>query len=128
MKYVDIEKFDRLDIKLDYKDIVRSYAKKAQDKLKANSPDDKRIQDRNNGKYKDTWAIQEKDGKSYFECKVWNAANWQLTHLLENGHVIVNKKNGVGWASAKPHIKPTYDSLKPKFVTAMTTDTEIKIK
>ena len=57
MKYVDIEKFDRLDIKLDYKDIVRSYAKKAQDKLKVNSPDDKRIQDRKNGKYKDTWAI-----------------------------------------------------------------------
>lgn len=128
MKYIDIEKFNRLDIKLDYKDIVKEYAKKAQDKLKAVSPDDKRVQIRANGKYKDTWAIKETEGKTYYECKVWNATNWQLTHLLENGHVIVNKKNGVGWASAKPHIRPTYDELKPKYVNAMTTETEIIIK
>ena len=78
--------------------------------------------------YKTARTVSTKIHGLYFECKVWNATNWQLTHLLENGHVIVNKKNGVGWASAKPHIKPTYDDLKPKFVTAMTTDTEIKIK
>ena len=37
---------------------------------------------------------------------VHNATNYQLTHLLENGHVIRNKKGTYGRAPAHPHIKP----------------------
>lgn len=50
---------------------------------------------------------------------VWNDGNWELTHLLENGHKIVNKRGGVGWASMHPHITPVYSRLKPQFIADM---------
>ena len=123
-KYIDIEKFDRLDIELDYEKIIDKFAKEAVKKLKATSPSG----NRKNNKYKDTWAIRISEYDGEYEAMVWNEKNWQLTHLLENGHQIVNKKNGVGWASGKPHIKPVFDQLKPKFVKAMAKDIKIKIK
>lgn len=46
---------------------------------------------------------------------VYNATDWQLTWLLENGHQIVNKKGGVGWAAPHPHIKPAYEHEKENF-------------
>lgn len=123
-KYIDIEKFNRLDINLEYKDIINKYAKEAVKKLKSVSPSG----NRKNNKYKDTWAVRISKYDDEYEAMVWNEKNWQLTHLLENGHQIVNKKNGVGWASGNPHIKPTYDQIKPKFIKAMTKDVKVEIK
>ncbi len=37
---------------------------------------------------------------------VRNKTDYQLTHLLEHGHVVVNKKGEYGRAPAHPHIKP----------------------
>lgn len=37
---------------------------------------------------------------------VHNRDNYQLTHLLEKGHVIKNKKGTYGRAPAHPHIAP----------------------
>ena len=37
---------------------------------------------------------------------VHNATDYQLTHLLENGHVVVNAKGTYGRAPAKKHIGP----------------------
>ncbi|MBQ9691547.1 MAG: HK97 gp10 family phage protein [Clostridia bacterium] len=37
---------------------------------------------------------------------VHNATDYQLTHLLENGHIVRNAKGVFGRAPAHPHIKP----------------------
>lgn len=124
MKYIDIEKFNGFNAELDYTDIIDEYANITKNKLKASSPSG----NRKTNKYKDSWVVTTKGGKGSYTATVKNDKNWQLTHLLENGHQIVNKRGGVGWASAKPHIKPTYDEIKPKFINAMTNETKIKVK
>lgn len=61
----------------------------------------------NTGKrYSATWAVKKLRWGSY---AVHNTKNYQLTHLLENGHVAVNKKGVVGRAAAHKHIEPVYD-------------------
>ena len=60
-------------------------AKECVAELKNKSPND-------SGKYAKSWTYREEKGllgaKSYV---VYNARHWQLTHLLENGHLIRNK-------------------------------------
>ena len=123
MKYIDIEKFDGFNAEIDYSKIIDKYANKAKNRLKTKSPNG----NRKTNKYKDTWVVVTEKNKNEYSAIVKNEKNWQLTHLLENGHQIVNKKGGVGWASAKPHIKPTFDELKSKFINAMANETKIKI-
>lgn len=83
---------------------------------------------RRNKTYAQGWEfkVDEKKTNSY-GGKVWNATNYQLTHLLENGHLIVNKRGGVGWASPIPHIDPAYQRVRKPFVEAMQ-KVEIEIK
>lgn len=119
IKFIEIEEFKGLDINLDYEKIILTYGKKAKDELKKVSPSDNKGAKKRKGKYKDTWTTKETIKTDDIESMVWNDGNYQLTHLLENGHLIVNKRGGVGWASSKPHIKPTYNKLKPKFIQAM---------
>ena len=55
-----------------------------------------------NGSYAKGWSVQmEKDGYT-----VHNKTDYQLTHLLENGHVIRNKYGEYGRAPAYKHIGP----------------------
>jgi len=66
------------------------------DKLQNTSP-------QKSGDYARGWAVK-KNGDG--DVVVHNATNYQLTHLLENGHVIRNKKGTYGRAPAHKHIKP----------------------
>ena len=54
------------------------------------------------GGYQSGWTVKH-DGKKYI---VYNEGHYQLTHLLENGHVIRNRKGTYGRTSPKKHIKP----------------------
>lgn len=54
------------------------------------------------GDYAKGWRVT-KDGGTFI---VHNATDYQLTHLLENGHVIRNKKGTYGRAPAHKHIRP----------------------
>lgn len=121
MSDIYLETFRGLRYKIKYKNIVDKYADQAVAKLKVVSPSQERVRNRKRGKYKDTWTTKVfKDEDDEYAVKVWNESNWQLTHLLENGHFIVNRKDGMlGWASPKPHIKPTAEEIKPLFVNAM---------
>ena len=55
------------------------------------------------GSYARGWKVGKRRGSDYI---VHNATDYQLTHLLENGHVIRNKKGTYGRAPAHKHIKP----------------------
>ena len=52
--------------------------------------------------YAEGWATKKVDGGII----VYNRTNPQLTHLLENGHIVRNKKGTYGRAPAIKHIKP----------------------
>lgn len=72
------------------------------------------------GKYNKGWRVNTKKGRGEINCTVWNATDWQLTHLLENGHTT---RNG-GRTRAFVHIKPVED----KYVNEYTKDVEKIIK
>lgn len=120
-KNIKLNDFDGFLIDIDYKDIVDDYAEKSKKLLGLYSP--KRRFKRNDN-YASTWAVKEYDnGKRSKDKKygavVWNEKNYRLTHLLENGHLIVNKKGGVGWASANPHIDRVFRLVEQPFYRAM---------
>lgn len=55
------------------------------------------------GRYARGWTVK-KDGK--LGRVVYNKTDWQLTHLLENGHIIKNQFGTYGRAPAIKHITP----------------------
>lgn len=75
---------------------MKQVAKEAVTKLRSSSP-------RKTGKYASGWTTKQidKDG-----LVVHNSKHYQLTHLLENGHVIRNKKGTYGRTSGIKHIAP----------------------
>lgn len=109
MKDINIENFKGIEVEIDYKPILDKYGEKCKDIIVQNSP-------KKSGRYRDGWrATADTDYLGNYSVTVWNETDWQLTHLLENGHAIVNKKGGTGWASAKPHIKKGYRAVKNAF-------------
>ena len=69
-------------------------AKESAQKLKNTSP-------KRTGEYAKGWRVK-KRGKH--DQIVYNATHYQLTHLLENGHVIRNKKGEYGRTTGNHHI------------------------
>lgn len=78
--------------------VMKEVADQAVEKLKNTSP--KKVP--GGGKYARGWRAK-KDGKDII---VNNATDYQLTHLLENGHVVRNQYGTYERAEAIPHIKP----------------------
>ena len=81
-------------------EIMPTVAKDARRTLKAYSP--------GQGSYRNGWRIvyENKYLKSY-GFQIWNPKNYQLTHLLEDGHLIKNQYGGPfgqGRTRAIPHI------------------------
>ena len=75
-------------------------AKESLNKLKNSSP-------RKTGSYASGWAIKRERGTAGINTvTIHNKTDYQLTHLLENGHVIRNKKGTFGRAPAHKHIQP----------------------
>lgn len=104
----------KLSAEVIFDSIIDANAEKCVARLKQSSPEGTR------GRYKTGWAVKKgRKTKNQYFAEVWNETDWQLTHLLENGHLIVNKRNGVGWAEAVPHIQKALDSVKPQFINEM---------
>lgn len=117
MSDINLEKFNGFDIKIEYEEVNKEYAEKCCDIVK-----DKASQKlkQHRGRYVRGWTTRsEKFGKTGSGVVVYNETDWQLTHLLENGHEIVNARDGTGWASAHPHIDPAYRSIKNKYIKAV---------
>lgn len=98
------------DIDEDVIETVDEITKKARDELKQNSPRGKGT--RSNPYYKG-WAIKlNKKRSGVYHKVIWNKTNYQLTHLLEFGHVT---RNG-GRTKAIPHIRPIEQKYNVEFV------------
>lgn len=119
-----LNNFNGLEIELEYDEILEKYSKECVNYIKQLSPKGK-----SKKHYADGWRYEL---KKYSKCKsesiVYNKNSWQLTHLLENGHLITNKRNGVGWASPHLHIQTAYEKVKSPFLRALEKDLKIKIE
>lgn len=79
--------------------------KQAQKELRATAP--RRKKGKTAGRYAKGWTVKSVDKKNgKFEVIVYNKTDYQLTHLLENGHALVRggRTIGKGWVDAHPHI------------------------
>lgn len=109
----------REDIQEDVEEATDEITKAARDELKSTSP---RSGVSRETKYYKGWSVRmKKKGRYAYEKVVWNRTNYQLTHLLEFGHVT---RNGTGWVSPQPHIRQVEEKYKVKFVDLL----EKKIK
>lgn len=81
-------------------------AKEGLQKLKNTSPRQKKHRRR----YAEGWAIKrEKTGTGVPVVTLYNKTNPQLTHLLENGHLIDNGRGTYGRTRPIKHIGPVND-------------------
>ena len=87
------------DVEKSAKTNIQRVAKESVQKLKNTSPS-------KTGEYASGWGTK-KQGDA--DVVVYNRTAPGLTHLLENGHVIRNKKGTYGRAPAHKHIKPVED-------------------
>lgn len=80
---------------------AESIAKEGVKVLKATSPRNKKNSS-HRGQYARGWRVKKENSRGSVHCIIHNATDYQLTHLLEKGHL---KRNG-GYTSPIVHIKP----------------------
>ena len=68
------------------------------------------------GKYNKGWRFKTTKKYGSIECEIYNATNYQLTHLLEEGHEMVTR-NGQKKDPVKgyPHITPTATKISKEY-------------
>lgn len=100
------------DIEEDVEDTTNTVVKEAKQELVQTSPRSGVARDT---KYYKGWAIKN-GGRTrrgrYYSKVIWNKTNYQLTHLLENGH---HTRDGTGWVEAQPHISKVQEKYGTKF-------------
>lgn len=111
----DLEKFEALDIVIDYEDIIIKNSQELADNIQK---DAKRLWGSKSPYAKDwTYKIKTaKNGKKY--GIVYNKEHYRLTHLLEHGHVVRNCKKTKRTAP-KEHIGNNFKLQKTKFINEM---------
>lgn len=85
-------------------DAAQKNSKKLQKEIKVRSPV-------LTGDYKKGWSVDKINNSRY---RVYNATDWQLTHLLEEGHYI---NGGTYYVPPIPHIQPARDKIEKEFIT-----------
>ena len=119
---------DISDILNEYRDVTYIALEKALNdagseavkELKATSP--KRRKGKSAGKYAKSWKVKKVTKKNgVYEVIVHNT-QYQLTHLLENGHALVKGGRMIGYVKAYPHIYSAEQNAIQKV------ETELKAK
>lgn len=92
-------------------EVTDKVTKEARDELKRTSPKEKKPR---KDQYYKGWSVKiSQNGHTKYHKVVWNRTNYQLTHLLEFGHV---KSDGTGWVEPRPHIRKVEEKYKVEFV------------
>lgn len=101
---------------------TKKVAKKTVKKLKETSPKGKQARTKTKrGKkrrpYHETWKSSEEYNPMGNSAVVYNDQNYRLTHLLENGHVVI-APDGVAHdrTAPKPHIKPAEEAAIEEYL------------
>lgn len=79
-------------------------AENGKNKLRVTSP-------KKTGKYSKGWRVQKKQGNGYVHATIYNATDWQLTHLLEKPHLLRNGKK----STPIVHIEPVEQECIQEF-------------
>lgn len=102
LQIVDILEEYSTDIQEGITKAADEVAKSAVAELRNNSP-------KKTGAYRKGWRKKTEKGFGTVESTVYNATDWQLTHLLEKPHVIRNGRGTYGTSTPKVHISPVND-------------------
>ena len=79
-------------------------ANEGKDTLKHSSPVNAKTT-KHKGKYAKGWRVKVVKGRGFVNATIYNATDYQLTHLLENSHLT---RNG-GKTKPIKHIEPVHD-------------------
>ena len=93
------------------KDILNEYSRDIQDGITAKAIEVaeqgknelRTTSPKKTGDYRKGWRVDKKNGKGYVHTTIYNATDWQLTHLLEKPHL---KRDGKTYTKPKVHIAP----------------------
>ena len=102
------------DIQEGITDAAIQIAESGKNELKATSP-------KRTGSYRKGWRVDKRSGKGFVHTTIYNATNWQLTHLLEKPHL---KRDGVNYTTPIVHIAP----VEKKCIAEFQKDVEQIIK
>lgn len=109
-KYDDF--MDIVTILDDYsKDIYEGMEQASIDVAKEGASTLRKTSPKKTGKYRKGWRVKSTSNLKSFSSTIYNATDWQLTHLLEKGHA---KRNG-GKVSPKVHIKPVEEQCNNEY-------------
>lgn len=112
-----LEEYSR-DMKRKVNTAVDKVGKESVNKLKDTSP-------KKTGDYAAGWKLKRERGRNGInDVVIHNATEYRLTHLLENGHVIRNKKGTYGRTSGRKHIAPVEEYFNTEIVNEIERELE----
>lgn len=75
------------DYSLDIQESIQEEAEKVAKKGVAELKNTSNTYKIRTGKYNKGWKVKTNKGRGYIDCTIHNSTNYQLTHLLEKGHL-----------------------------------------
>lgn len=94
-------------------DVIETVATETVNTLKNTSP-------KRTGRYAGSW--KKKKGETKLSRTVYNAKHYQLTHLLNNGHVVRNKYGTYGRVNGDNHIGAAEEQAAQSLIARLERD------
>lgn len=117
MKKINLNDFRGIKVDPNFKDIMVKHAEKCKKTLLSTSP--KSGRPNRATPYSTGWTVEPFPKRKRYAIRIYNKTNWQLTHLLENGHFVTNLNSGLTWVSPRKHIYPAYLKMRDPYIRDM---------